>query len=281
MGSFRTFLAVGNQLALSAALTAGLAACAPAAVDEKTGGESAPRVVSLNPCLDAILVEVAKPDQILALSHYSANPQSTSIPHEIARRYDVTGGTVEEVVALKPDIVLASTFMAPATRAAFDELGVRVEAFGSPISVEESIDQVGRLAQLIDRSTSGDALVAEIGNSVSNAGAEEQRSAVLWQPGGIVPGDQQLISELLRAAGFSSHSAKLGLDQADYLSLEQVVASPPDVLLVAGQSRAQQHPALAQTDTLVAEFDPALLYCGGPTIPRAMQRLRQIREQLS
>nr|WP_298897160.1 ABC transporter substrate-binding protein [uncultured Altererythrobacter sp.] len=281
MGSFRTFLAAGNQLALSAALTAGLAACAPAAMSDNTADDGVQRVVSLNPCLDAILVEVARPGQILALSHFSANPQSSSIPHEIARRYDVTGGTVEEVVALQPDIVLASTFMAPATRAAFDELGVRVEAFGSPMSVEESIDQVGRLAQLMDRKTSGDALAAEIRNSISNAGAGEQRSAVLWQPGGIVPGDQQLISELLRAAGFSSHSAKLGLDQADYLSLEQVVASPPDVLLVAGQSRAQQHPALAQTDTLVSEFDPALLYCGGPTIPRAMQRLRQIREQLS
>lgn len=274
-------MAVGSRLALSAALTAGLAACAPAAVSERTGDEGAPRVVSLNPCLDAILVEVARPDQILALSHYSANPQSSSIPHEVARRYEVTGGTVEEIVALQPDIVLASTFMAPATRAAFDDLGVRVEAFGSPISVEESIDQVGRLAQLMDRKTSGDALAADIRNSVSTAGAGNQRSAVLWQPGGIVPGDQQLISELLRAAGFSSHSAEIGLGQADYLSLEQVIASPPDVLLVAGQSRAQQHPALARTDTLIAEFDPALLYCGGPTIPRAMERLRQIREQLS
>ena len=104
---------------------------------------------------------------------------------------------------------------------------------------------------------------------------------MLWQPGGIVPGDQQLISEWLRAAGFSSHSAKLGLGQADFLSLEQVLADPPDVLLVAGKSRAQQHPALAEIDTLVAEFDPALLYCGGPTIPRAMERLRQIHSEVS
>lgn len=281
MGSFRTLMAIGSRLALSVALTAGLAACAPAAVGEKTGDDGAPRVVSLNPCLDAILVEVAHPDQILALSHYSTNPQSSSIPQEIARRYDVMGGTVEEIVALQPDIVLASTFMAPATRAAFDKLDVRVETFDSPMSVEESIDQVGRLAQLIDRKTSGETLAADIWNSLSIVGAGDQRSAVLWQPGGIVPGEQQLISELLRAAGFASHSARLGLGQADYLSLEQVVASPPDVLIVAGQSRAQQHPALARTGILIAQFDPSLLYCGGPTIPRAMQRLRQIREQIS
>lgn len=281
MGSFRTLMAIGSRLVLSAALTAGLAACAPAVVGDKTGDEGAPRVVSLNPCLDAILVEVARPDQILALSHYSANTQSSSIPQEIARRYDVTGGTMEEIVALQPDIVLASTFMAPATRRAFDELGVRVETFDSPMSVEDSIAQVDDIAQLLGRSAAGEALAADIRNSVSTVGAGDQRSAVLWQPGGIVPGQQQLISELLRAAGFASHSARLGLGQADYLSLEQVVGSPPDVLIVAGQSRAQQHPALARTDMLVAEFDPSLLYCGGPTIPRALQRLRQIREQIS
>ena len=273
--------AFGSRIALSAALSLGLAACAQDTTGESRGGEAAPRVVSLNPCLDAILVEVAEPRQILALSHYSADPKSSSIPQDVARRFGVTGGTVEEVLALEPDIVLASTFMAPATRAALDDLGVRVESFGSPTTVEESVAQVANLAELVGSSEAGEALAAEILESVSAGGSGVLKSAVLWQPGGIVPGDQQLVSELLRAAGFTSHSAKLGLGQAEYLSLEQVVAAPPDVLLVAGQSRAQQHPALAETDTIVADFDPSLLYCGGPTIPRAMARLREIHGQAS
>lgn len=273
--------AFGSRIALSVAFALGLAGCAPEAAEKIQRSEGAPRVVSLNPCLDAILVEVADPQQILALSHYSADPQSSSIPEQMARRYDVTGGTVEEVLALEPDIVLASTFLAPATRAAFDDLGVRVERFGSPTTVEDSIAQVHQLARLVEQNAAGETLVSEILDAVSTGDGGVPKSAVLWQPGGIVPGDQQLVSELLRAAGFSSHSAKLGLGQAEYLSLEQVVASPPDVLLVAGQSRAQQHPALAETDTMVADFDPSLLYCGGPTIPRAMERLREIREGLS
>ena len=242
--------------------------------------EGLPRVVSLNPCLDAILVEVADPEQILALSHFSASPQSSSIPQDVASQFGVTGGTVEEVLALEPDLVLASTFMAPATGAAFDDLGVRVESFGSPTTVEESIAQVSALAELIGSKAAGEKLIAKIVDSVSADANGTQKSAVLWQPGGIVPGERQLISELLRAAGFSSHSAKLGLGQADYLSLEQVVATPPDVLLVSGLSRAQQHPALADAEMLVADFDPALLYCGGPTIIRAAERLKEIKSAL-
>ncbi|RGP40956.1 hypothetical protein BPTFM16_01251 [Altererythrobacter insulae] len=265
---------------MASALVSASAGCAPQTLVTDDASEL-PRIVSLNPCLDAILVEVAEPEQILALSHYSADPAASSISRDVARRYDVTGGTVEEVIALEPDIVVASTFMAPATRAAFDELGVRVESFGSPTTVEGSITQVAQLAELAGRADAGLKLAETIAGSMAGSDGDTAKSAVLWQPGGIVPGETQLVSELLRKAGFTSHSQALGLGQADYLSLEQVLAEPPDVLLVAGNSRAQAHPALAASGTVIAQFDPSLIYCGGPTIPRAMTRLREIREGLS
>ena len=66
--------------------------------------------------------------------------------------------------------------------------------------------------------------------------------------------------------------------QADYLSLEQVVADPPEVLLVAGSEAGQRHPVLATLPEMRREsFDTSLLYCGGPTIIRAAERLAQIR----
>ena len=55
-----------------------------------------------------------------------------------------------------------------------------------------------------------------------------------------------------------------------------------DVLLVAGSERGQGHPALAALpDTRIARLDPNLVYCGGPTIPRAMARLRALRQSLA
>lgn len=239
-----------------------------------------PTIVSLNPCTDAILAEVADPEQILAVSHYSHDPRATSMPLAEARRFHATGGTVEEILALDPDIVVGSSFMAPATRSALDRLGLRVEAVGIAATVEESADQVRRLAALAGHPARGEALVGRIAAALSAAqGKGPAISAILWQPDGIVPGDQALVSELMVRAGFVNHTAVRGMGQADYLSLERLLADPPRVLLVAGRERGQQHPAL---DALPAmrrtRFDPALLYCGGPTIVRAIQRLAEIRE---
>jgi iron complex transport system substrate-binding protein len=255
-----------------------LAGCSAEPVPRAVGG--LPTVVSLNPCTDAVLAKIAAPGQVLAISHYSHDPRGTSMDLAEAGRFRATGGTVEEVLALDPDVVVASSFMHPATRAALDDLGVRVETFGIAATVEESLAQVEALGAAIGRGEAGRALAQDIADDVKAASVRGPRVAtVLWQPGGIVPGDGALVSDLLRRAGFASHSAARGYAQADFLPLEQVVADPPALLLVAGDSAAQRHPVLAEVEGMrVARFDPSLLYCGGPTIPKAMARLREVRE---
>ena len=255
------------------------AACGPAAPTEPRA-DKAPTIVSLNPCLDAILVEVAAPGQVLALSHYSRDPGSSSIPAEVAARYGVTGGTAEEVIALQPDLVLASIFLPQPTRSALERAGLQVETFGSPKTVSESIAQVREVADLAERESEGAALAERLAPSPAPAGPPV--SALLWQPGEIVAGEATLIAELLREAGFTSHAAARGLGQADAVRLEGVLAHPPQVLLVAGDAPGQRHPLLAGGlgGTHIADLDPSLIYCGGPTIPKARDRLAAIRAQL-
>ena len=87
------------SLALGFLALAGCAASPPPAARER------PTIVSLNPCTDAILAIVADPAQLLAISHYSQDPRSSSMDVAKARRFRATGGTAEEVVALAPDVV--------------------------------------------------------------------------------------------------------------------------------------------------------------------------------
>lgn len=285
---------VGAKAALAAVLALALAACGGMAGPAETAGSGAgvdpaprgqasrlPRVVSLNPCIDAILVEIAQPEQIVALSHYSALPDASSIPLRLAARHEVTGGTVEEILALDPDLVLAGAFLAPATRHALADLEIGLATFDIPRTPAQSYAQIGRIAQLVGQQQRGAALVARIERSLAQYAAPtatELLSAVLWQPGQIVPGEATLASDLLRRAGFSSHSAARGLGQSDYLPLERLLADPPDVLLVAGDAAGQRHPALRKLEGVhVAQFDPRLLYCAGPTMERAARRLAHIR----
>ncbi len=254
-----------------------LAACAPAASGQAADG---PTIVSLNPCLDAIAVEVA-PRQVLALSHYSRDPGSSSIPPAVAARYAVTGGSAEEVIALAPDLVLASSFLPEPTRAALERAGLRVETFGSPTSVAASTAQVREVARLAGREAEGEALVVAMERAAAPAPDAARVDTLLWQPGEIVAGEATLVAELLRAKGFASHAAAMGLGQADFVALETVLARPPELLLVAGDSAGQRHPLLGElSGTRVAPLAPNLLFCGGPTVIALGERLDGLRAEL-
>jgi len=247
-------------------------------------------IVSLNPCSDAVLAEVADPGQVLALSHYSSDPSSSSMDVDVARRFPSVSGSVEEVMALKPDVVVTGTFVAPAMADAFHRLGVRLEKVPIATSVAESKAQVTQLAALAGHPERGAMLNRRIDAALAEAAppaTSEPASAVVWQSGGIVPGRNTLIADLLRRTGFASLSAARGMGQAELLPLEVMLADPPQVILAAGNPQADEdrmlgHPALrALAHTRHERFDPSLLWCGGPTLIRSAQRLAEIRRAIS
>ena len=243
-------------------------------------------IVSLNPCTDAILAEVADPQQIRALSAYSRDPLASSMDVEQARRLPATTGTVEEIAALRPALVISGNFTPPATRQALDRLGIRLVEFPIAGSVDESVAQVRAIAALADHPERGEALAGRIAGALEQARPHGSRpiTALVWQSGGIVPGEGTLIADLLRRTGFANAAAMRGLGQADFLPLERVMADPPAVILAAGghsgEDRMLDHPALQRlAATRRAAFSSSLLWCGGPTIIPAAARLAQVRDE--
>ena len=248
---------------------------------------AAPRIVSLNPCTDAILVEVADRSQIAALSAYSGNPQQSSMDVALARSLPATHGTVEEVLAAKPDLILSGNMTPPATRAAYARLGLRLVEQPIARDVGESEAAIRQIALLAGHVERGEALIARIRLALAEAAPPAGAapvSALVWQGGGMVPGPHSLIADLLGRTGFASFSAQRGMAQSQILPLERVLADPPGVILAAGhseQDRLLAHPALAGlAPTRRFAFDPSLEWCGGPTIIRAAQRLALVRRAL-
>ncbi|KMS54839.1 cobalamin ABC transporter substrate-binding protein [Novosphingobium barchaimii LL02] len=249
-----------------------------------------PRIVSLNPCTDAVLAQVAAPGQLLAISHYSHDPSATSMDIAEAARFGDTSGTVEEIAALAPDVVVASSFMAPTTVQALRDMGMRVVLEPIPSDVAGSLAQVRSLAALAGNRSVGEALIDRIEAAMAKAApaaGTRPVPALLWESGGIVAGDDTLIVDLMRRSGFANAAAARGLGQADFLPLERVLADPPRVIFTVGSPAAEEdrmlrHPALAQVKGMTrAPLDRSLLWCGGPTIPRALARLVQVRRELN
>ncbi len=246
---------------------------------------SLPRIVSLNPCTDAILVEVADPAQILALSAYSRDRASSSLPAGVADRYAVTHGTVEEVVTLHPDVVFDGAFVAPATADAYRRLGLRLETLGTQRSIADGLRDVHRLAAIAGHPDRGNALAwrieAALAQSAPPPGARPI-DTVLWEWGGMVAGRDTLIDDLLGRTGFANMAARQGYAQADLYPIERLLAHPPRLILTVGDDRALHHPALrAIPGTTRADFPAGLLYCGGPAMIRAAQWLADVRRSLT
>jgi iron complex transport system substrate-binding protein len=255
-------------------------------------------IVSNNPCIDAVLAEVAAPGQVGAVSVYSHDLASGSAPLNWANALPALGTSAEEIIAAKPRLVLTGNLASSGTNAALTKAGVRVEGFGVPATVAESVAQVRQIAHVIGRDGAGEALVARIEAAVgslpdsplsptlSPEGEREKPTAIIWQAGGFVAGKGTLQDELLARAGYRNASDTYGLKQWDMLPLETLIRKTPSVIFMPLSANGDEARALDArrrvlahlgNRTRVVAFPDKLLFCGGPTIIEAMRVMRSAR----
>lgn len=262
--------------AILLALVAGACAQIPA----QRGG-----IVSTNPCADAIVVQLVAPERIAAISHYSQDAGASSLPLAVARRFRATAGTAEEVIALRPELVLADSFAPATTLEAYRRAGLRTVVLGSPTTVAASVAQVRQVASAVGAVDRGEAMVREIAGALavsrpSPGYGRVEPSALFFISGDLASGSGNLIDELLRRAGFRNAAADYGLTYTGTIPVETLVARPPDVTIATGAGRSAGLRQHLLPNTRVATFPSALVNCGGPSIPPALARLRAIRAAL-
>ena len=226
-----------------------------------------------------MLVRLVAPDRIAAISRYSQDRGATSIPLAVARRFRATAGTAEEVIALRPRLVLASSFTPAATREAYARAGLRTLYLDSPTTVAASVAQVRQVAAAVGATARGNAMAAGIERSLA-AAAGAGPSALLYIAGDLANGSGTLLDELTRRAGFRNAAADYGLTHSGTLPAELLLAHPPAVVIAAGEGRTAALRRRLLPQVPQAGFDRALVNCGGPTIPAALARLRAIRSGL-
>ncbi len=244
-----------------------------------------PRLASINACTDQLLLALADPGQILGLGPYSREV-SNGWGAAGARHYLRLSGEAEDVLALRPDIVVAGSFTSLATRALLREQGLRVVTFDVADSVDEvkaQIRQMGELTQHHDRATGA---IARIDAALARARrfvARKRYRVLPLSRRGWAPGSRSLMTSLLAEAGVANAAGDLGLPNGGFASLEVIINQRPDFILVADDSdfAADEgrafllHPALEHfypwSKRLV--IPARLTECGGPAVAEAMDRL--------
>lgn len=252
---------------LGLALLAGPAGRAPAA-------DSGPRhVMSLSMCTDALLLELLPPERIASVTYYSRHP-SNSYQWPQAAKVRINWGTVEEVLAEKPDLVLAGTYTTPAARSLLKKLGWPLLEVPPAADFNEIRAVTRQVAHALKEDAAGETLIAKMDSTLRELDATRPTQIIrvaAWGEGGSIPGKGSLFDAILSAAGGVNIAAAFDGGAYTSFDVEQLIAAHPDILAYASDvadtpglnTESAQHPLIRKMYSGRSVTYPGALYsCG-------------------
>jgi iron complex transport system substrate-binding protein len=280
---FAVRIRVGRVLAC-VVLALGLGASAHAADPPR-------RVVSFNVCADQLVLALAEPGQIAALSPNAADPAMSTLAEE-ARAFPRVGRTAETIAPLDPDLVLVGPWDRPLTQRMLRALGFRTVPVDLINDIDGALVQIREIAALLGHPEKGAALEADIAAArarLVQARRPAAATALLVGNGGYTVGPASLAAALMAEAGLNPPpGAPSGY--GGYVPLEALIKLRPDYLVMSnvvetpdGQGALYlTHPALR------ALYPPArriilpgrLTVCGGPALVAAFDYLTDVVTRL-
>ncbi|MDX5591938.1 ABC transporter substrate-binding protein [Pseudovibrio sp. SPO723] len=240
----------------------------------------------MNLCTDQLLMLVAAPEQVRALSHL-ASDDTLAVMNEEAAKYPVNHGRAEEIYLMKPDLILAGTFTRHTSINLLRELGIRVEQFSPVRSLNEIPANLRKLGAIIGREEAAERLVEAFENELALAKESARTNkvpAAVYYANSYTSGDRTLMNEVMSAAGLENIAKRLNLSGTKGLPLELLVMEAPEVLITAREMvhppalahEVLRHPALYNTIHSQGEvaIDSKYTICGLPFVNVAVEMLR-------
>ncbi|WP_291849436.1 ABC transporter substrate-binding protein [Bradyrhizobium sp.] len=244
-----------------------------------------PRLISMNVCTDQLLLALADPGQILGLSRFARDGWQSPAAGDV-RRYPVLSGGAEDVLLIRPDIVVASLFDKRSTRELLKAKGLRLAELAVPRTLAEARHQIRQAGDLIGHPDRAAAEIARLDAALARArrAAAERRFRVLpVSRRGWVAGSESFVSSLLTEAGLSNAAGDLGFTSGGFASLEAIVSLRPDFIVVAqaGDHASDDGQAFLLHPALQRFYPPAkriviperMMECGGVMLAEALDAL--------
>lgn len=215
------------------------------------------QVMSLNACTDQLVMLLLPPDRIRSVTYLAEGAAATPALAKAARGLGVNQGLPEEILAQKPDLVIAEPITTPSARRLAGEAGVHLVVVDYADSFDDIRRTTRQVAKAVGEEARGEALLQHMDAVLAQLERTEPAArikAVAWDGSGRVPGAQSLFNAILVAAGGVNLGAQPGRNMGT-VDLEQLLAlnPQPDLLLYAAAGNAQpslqtaavRHPVLA------------------------------------
>jgi iron complex transport system substrate-binding protein len=211
------------------------------------------RIVSLAPNLTEIVYALGAQDLLAGVTEFCDFPAE-------AKQKPRIGGAVnpslEHIVALKPDLVLATKSLnRKETVDSLEQLGVPVYTSAAN-TVDEVLESIRRIANIVGARDSGEALAAQLRVRLNalqkrlEGRAPRRVLFIVWADPLISIGKQTFLADALRWAG--AESVVDVPQEWPRLSMEEVVRLQPDVLVFADSHSEGPEKAAARARELAS-----------------------------
>jgi iron complex transport system substrate-binding protein len=241
------------------------------------GASAAARVASLNLCTDEYLLLLARPEQVVSVSYLSRDPLESPL-WQAARRYPGNRGSLEDVLTVRPTLVLTMGGGGRATRLLASRL--HMQALDVPYAtnlegVERNLETVAAALGDEGRARPWVQKIEQLRRS-----APPSATDAIWISGhgdSLVPGS--LGVQWLSLAGFRQRALPGGR-----ATLETLLTNPPKVLIKSNYRSGQMsggvewlnHPIVRRAGARQIVTDGRLWTCMGPLMIREIERLRTL-----
>ena len=268
--------------ARAAALVAGaaavLAACGPSALPDAPDGPTR-RIVSLDYCADQYVLGLVERSRILALSPDAG--EAFSYLRAEAEGIPLIRPRAEDVLALRPDLVVRTYGGGPRAGAFFEQAGVPVLQIDYAPDVAAVRAGIRRAAERLDAAARGEGLIAEMDARLESARARGSRPRALYlTPAGVSAGSGTLVHDLIAAAGLGNFDDRNGWHS---IPLERLAYEAPDVYAVPSFGATNlrnawtpfRHPVASERVEAgpTLPIDGATTACGGWFLADAVEAL--------
>jgi iron complex transport system substrate-binding protein len=239
----------------------------------------------MNVCTDQLVLKLANPEQILGLSRFSRDGWQGPAAADISR-YPLLSGGAEDVLLIRPDIVVASAFDKRSTRELLKAKGLRLAELAVPRTLDEARQQIREAGDITGHPDRAAAEIARLDAALARAkaAASERHNRVLpLSRRGWVAGSDSFVGSMLTETGLLNAAGDLGFTFGGFASLEAIVSLRPDFIVVAqaGNHASDDGQAFLLHPALERFYPPAkriviperMTECGGVMLADALDAL--------
>ena len=213
-------------------VAAGLTACrAQSAQNFSRAGtsETAMRIVSLDFCADQYVLKLIDRENILALSPDARKP--ISYLKDKAQNIPSVRPNAEDVLALKPDLIVRSYGGGPNADAFYRRAGITVVNIGWAGDFDGIKSVTQDVADELGQTQRGAAMIADLDKRLAAITPRAQPTYALYMtPSGTTAGAGSLVDKVLTRAGLKNFQAQSGWRD---IPLERLAYEKPELIAAA------------------------------------------------